>query len=87
MHTKPLANNNCGTINTCISNRLVLVSGAAVEEMASDDDMEETVPMVTIGNTAVPYDEVTEDMVSRMTTAEKDTYISVGQRIYEDVYD
>ena len=47
---------------------------------------EETVPMVTVGGDEVPYDKVTEEMVERMTQAEKDEYIRVGQQMYEDMF-
>ena len=57
-----------------------------VEEMESDDD-DDTSPMVTIGHMKVPYNEVTEDMVDRMTPAEKDAYIQLGQEMYENMYD
>ena len=57
--------------------------GGAVEEMESE---EETVPMVTVAGEQVPYDEVTEEMVERLTPAEKEEYIRVGQQIYEDMY-
>ena len=57
--------------------------GGTVEEMESE---EETVPMVTVAGEQVPYDEVTEEMVERLTPAEKEEYIRVGQQIYEDMY-
>jgi len=57
--------------------------GGSVEEMESE---EETVPMVTVAGEQVPYDEVTEEMVERLTATEKEEYIRVGQQIYEDMY-
>lgn len=47
---------------------------------------EEAVPMVTVGGEHVPYDEVTEEMVGRMTSAEKEEYIRLGQQMYEDMF-
>lgn len=58
----------------------------AVEEMESDED-EDAVPMVTIGDMSVPFNEVTEEMVHKMTPVEKEIYIKMGQDIYADMYD
>ena len=66
-----------------LSHKFVRCSGGAVEEMESE---EETVPMVTVGGDEVPYDKVTEEMVGRMTAAEKDEYIRVGQQMYEEMF-
>ncbi len=65
-------------MSTCI-----LYRSAADEkmEMESEDD-EEMIPMVTIGSEQVPLDKVTEEMVARMTPAEKDEYIRLGQAVY-----
>ena len=59
------------------------VASAVIEEMESEEEE----PMVTIGNTKVPYHEVTDEMVNRMTAAEKAAYIQLGQEIYEDMYE
>jgi len=56
--------------------------------METDDEgNEEMVTMVTIGDRRVPMDEVTEEMVSQMTPAEKAEYIRLGQELYEQFYD
>ncbi|KAI0243038.1 General transcription factor IIE subunit 1 [Lamellibrachia satsuma] len=69
---------------TMVTNKpAVTVIGGAVEEMESE---EEAVPMVTVGGEHVPYDEVTEEMVGRMTSAEKEEYIRLGQQMYEDMF-
>ena len=60
--------------------------GGDVEEMDDDDDDEEEA-MVSIGGTKVPYHEVTEDMVAKMTPAEKEQYIKIGQEMYQDMYE
>lgn len=64
----------------------ILIIGfvSAVDEMESEE--EETAPLVTIGHLQVPYDEVTEEMISRMTPAEKEAFIKLGQDMYEDMY-
>ena len=54
--------------------------------MESDDD-DDAVPMVTIGGAKVSYNDVTEEMVERMTPAEKEIYIQLGQEMYENMYD
>ena len=57
--------------------------------MESDDEEDETndIAMVVIGNLRIPYNDVTEDMVGKMTPSERDAYIQLGQEIYEDMYD
>ncbi len=57
-----------------------------VEEMEDEDD-EEEVAMVTVGTERVPYHEVTDDMVARMTPAQKDAYIRIGKEMYMDMYE
>ena len=54
--------------------------------MESEEE-EETVPMVTIGDMQVPFNEVTDDLTNRMTPAEKEAYIKLGQEMYQDMYD
>ncbi len=55
--------------------------------MESDEEEEEAVPMVTVEGTKVPYHEVTDDMVARMSQAEKEVYIQLGQEMYQDMFD
>ena len=52
-----------------------------------DDDDDDEEAIVSIGGTKVPYHEVTEDMVAKMTPAEKEQYIKIGQEMYQDVYE
>ncbi|XP_064628949.1 general transcription factor IIE subunit 1-like [Lineus longissimus] len=59
---------------------------AAVEVMESDDD-DDGVPMVSIGDTKVPINEVSEEMVAKMTLSEKEAYIKLGQEMYADMYE
>lgn len=53
--------------------------------MESEDD--EEVAMVSIGNLRVPLDEVTEELVAKMTPAEKEAYIMIGQQAYSSMYE
>ena len=55
--------------------------------MESEEEEEESVPMVTIGQLSVPFNEVTEEMTEKMTPLEKEAYIRLGQEMYEDMYD
>ncbi|ELT98422.1 hypothetical protein CAPTEDRAFT_176545 [Capitella teleta] len=55
------------------------------EEMESDD--EEAVAMVMIGGQQVAFNEVSEEMIAKMTPSEKEAYIKLGQDMYEDMYD
>ena len=52
-----------------------------------DDDDDEEEAIVSIGGTKVPYHEVTEDMVAKMTPSEKEQYIKIGQEMYQDMYE
>jgi len=65
----------------------VCVAGVGeVEPMDSEDeasDVEMTSMMVTVGTDSIPFSEVTEDMVARMTASEKAEYIRVGQQLYD----
>ena len=76
--------------NSFIPLHLTLISdvgsGGDVQEMDDDDDDEEEA-MVSIGGTKVSYHEVTEDMVAKMTPAEKEQYIRIGQEMYQDMYE
>ena len=57
-----------------------------VEPMDSEDeasDAEMTSMMVTVGSQSIPFSEVTEALIARMTTAEKDEYVRVGQQLYD----
>ena len=55
---------------------------ANVEVMETDEEEEEVV-MVMIGDAKVPLDEVTPEMVERMTAVEKAEYIRLGQEIHD----
>jgi len=54
--------------------------------MESDDE-EDSVPMVKVGHNFVPLHEVTEDMVAKMSPAEKEAYIRLGQEMYKHMYE
>lgn len=54
--------------------------------MESEEDEEEET-MVTIGDQKVLLHEVTDEMITRMTPAEKEEYIRLGQERYEDMYE
>uniref|UniRef100_T1J924 General transcription factor IIE subunit 1 n=1 Tax=Strigamia maritima TaxID=126957 RepID=T1J924_STRMM len=56
-----------------------------VEIMDDDDDDEDT--MITIGNLKVPLNAVTNELINKMTPAEKDNYIKLSQEAYANMYD
>ena len=56
-----------------------------VAAMESDDEDDER--MVTVEGQQYPYSEVTNDMVARMSAQEKETYIRIGQEMYNEMYD
>lgn len=60
-----------------------VVAPVVTEEMES----EEEVSTVSVDGQRVPYEEVTDEMVQRMTPPEKEAYIQMGQEMYQDMYD
>ncbi|XP_070568179.1 general transcription factor IIE subunit 1-like [Ptychodera flava] len=62
-------------------------STSATMEADSDDDDDEEELMVTIGNMKIPLNEVTDDMVAKMTPGEKEAYIKMGQEAYAAMYE
>lgn len=61
-------------------------TSTVVEEMDSGDEEEEDT-MVSIGDMRVPLHEVTDDMVAKMTSEEKENYIRLGQELYSHMYE
>jgi len=39
--------------------------------------------LVTVGNESVPFSDVTDELVARMTAVEKAEYIRLGQQLYD----
>jgi len=58
-------------------------SDADVADAGSECDADEV--MVSVGCETVPFSEVTDAMVARMTTAQKDEYIRLGQQLYDQM--
>ena len=58
----------------------------AVEEMESEEEEEEVV-MATVGGAKVPLNDVTEEMVERMSLDERAEYIRLGQEMYQNMYE
>lgn len=52
-----------------------------------DDDEEEEETQVMVEGVPVALQHVTEEMVSRMTPAEKEDYIRLRQELYSMMYD
>lgn len=61
-------------------------ASAAVEEMESEEEEEEVV-MATVGGVKVPLNDVTEEMVARMSLDERAEYIRLGQEMYSNMYE
>lgn len=59
------------------------MNNVAVEEMESEE--EET--MVSVAGKMVPLNEVTDEMVSKMSPEEKEEYIRLGQELYQNMYE
>ncbi|KAL3884118.1 hypothetical protein ACJMK2_030340 [Sinanodonta woodiana] len=61
------------------------VSGADVEEMESEGD--EDSPMVTVGGRKIAVQDITPEMVNKMTPEEREEYIKLSQKLYADMYE
>ncbi|KAK3593203.1 hypothetical protein CHS0354_002730 [Potamilus streckersoni] len=61
------------------------VSGADVEEMESEDDRDS--PMVTVGGRKIALQDITPEMVNKMTPEEREEYIKLSQELYADMYE
>lgn len=59
------------------------MNNVVVEEMESEE--EET--MVSVAGKMVPLNEVTDEMVSKMSPEEKGEYIRLGQELYQNMYE
>lgn len=59
------------------------MSNVVVEEMESEE--EET--MVSVAGKMVPLNEVTDEMVAKMSHEEKEDYIRLGQELYQNMYE
>lgn len=59
------------------------MNNVVVEEMESEE--EET--MVSVAGKMVPLNEVTDEMVSKMSPEEKEEYIRLGQELYQNMYE
>lgn len=59
------------------------MNNVVVEEMESEE--EET--MVSVAGKMVPLNEVTDEMVSKMSLEEKEEYIRLGQELYQNMYE
>ncbi|XP_078001461.1 general transcription factor IIE subunit 1-like [Glandiceps talaboti] len=55
--------------------------------MIESEDEDEEELMVTIGNRKIPINEVTDEMVAKMTPEEKGEYIKMGQEAYAAMYE
>lgn len=51
-------------------------------ESDEDDNL-----MVSVGDHRYPLNEVTEELISRMTADEKEAYIRLTQDLYASIYD
>ncbi|XP_033635812.1 general transcription factor IIE subunit 1-like [Asterias rubens] len=56
-------------------------------DSGDEDDEEEEEVMVMVGGRPVPFQDVTDELVSRMSPAEKEAYIKKGQEAYAAMYD
>lgn len=57
--------------------------------MMNDDESEDDVPTVMVGNKPYPVNEVMDntDLISKMSPHEKATYIQICQDYYEHLYE
>lgn len=62
------------------------VVGAVLEDDDDEDEEEET-QMIAVGDVKVPLQEVTDELINKMTPAEKEAYIAAGQAMYASMYE
>jgi hypothetical protein len=81
-------------LHPCVINTLRLIpfpyvsaGGVGTMDSADDDDEDEDDPLIAVGGQHLPLSEVTQDIVARMTPAEKENYIRISQQMYQDMYD
>ena len=55
--------------------------------MSSDDDADDGIPTVRVGNEEVTLTDVNEDIINRMTAEEKERYTQTFQDFYSHMYD
>lgn len=53
-----------------------------VEMMESDEDEDDHVPTVTVGNRTYPITDINDTIIAEMTQAEKEIYVQVFQDYY-----
>ncbi len=58
-----------------------------VENMSSDDDADDGIPTVRVGNEEITVTDVNEDIINRMTAEEKERYTQIFQDFYSHMYD
>jgi len=65
------------------------VAARAIETVGEmeDEDEEEEVAIVAIGDLRVPLNEVTPDLIAKMTPMEKEAFIQLSQEMYSTMYD
>lgn len=57
------------------------------EEEDEDEEEEEEATQVMVEGKPVPLQDVTEEMVARMSSTEKDDYIRLRQELYSMMYE
>ena len=55
--------------------------------VSSDDDADDGIPTVRVGNEEITLTDVNEDIINRMTTEEKERYTQIFQDFYSHMYD
>ena len=56
-------------------------------EMMADDESDDDVPTIMIGNRLHPVNEVDDSLIAKMSPQEKDQYIQVYQEYFSHLYD
>lgn len=62
-------------------------SSKNVDEMSSDDDADDGIPTVKVGDEEITVTDVTEDIIEKMTAEEKEHYTQIFQDFYSHMYD
>lgn len=54
---------------------------------SNDSESEDNAPTVMVNGKSIPISSVDDDVISKMTPTEKETYIQVYQEYYSHMYD
>ena len=64
-----------------------MAKNETVENMSSDDDADDGIPTVKVGDEEIDVTDVNEEIINKMTAEEKERYTQIFQDFYSHMYD